>query len=147
MTLTPERIAEIKALAENAIERLEGAAAVSANRSGPSHDPENKPQWSEAQAVRALITRIDELEREIAALEAQIEALKGEGGEPRTTSIKAASREAARRERERCAKTCDLAGYGPASGWTAEQAEWWEIGVIDGSRMCADRIRALEDEA
>lgn len=131
MTLAPERIAAIKVFLAN-------CEAVS---------DETDPVSALIKTCRALIARIEELERDNAALEAQVEALKGEGGEPRTISIKAASLGAARRERERCAKTCDLAGYGPASGWTAEQAEWWETGVIDGSRMCADRIRALEDEA
>ncbi len=45
---------------------------------------------------------------------------------------------------EKDAAVCDLAegSYGPAEGWTEEHANWWDIGVADGSAMCRDRIRA-----
>jgi hypothetical protein len=42
------------ALINEAVGYLEGAAIASANRSGPSHDPENKRQWALAQAVKRL---------------------------------------------------------------------------------------------
>jgi len=131
--LTPEHIAEIKALAEKATPgpwESDGMAV-------PFHPKQSSPFEDQGasvdpviiggcqdeqggavgvlrnddaayiaacdpQTVLALIARIEELERENAALEAQVEALKGGGGEPRTISIKAASLEAARKMRLRC---------------------------------------------
>lgn len=48
----PPAEAEDVVLLNEAAEYLEGAATAAANRSGPSHDPENKRQWTLAQAVR-----------------------------------------------------------------------------------------------
>lgn len=144
-TLTPARLAEIRARAEKATPgpwkwaNHDCAGGLTEWIEGP--DGKCVPGialfdcfYFEPQGSNAAF--IAHARTDIPALLSAVEALQAEVATARDT--------AAREMREACAAACDIDGtYGPASGWTEEQAGWWDTGVVDGSAICRDRIRAL----